>query len=565
MLRLTRRGAALAALLLCAAFVSTPAQKAATQANAIIAGRVTIDGKPAVGVVVVLTPAEPSPNRRSAGRATTDAGGNFRLTRVAAGRYNVAPFTPALVAPREGTYGQMGKSLTVAAGETIDGVDFALARGAVITGRVTDADGNPVVGEFIQLRPADRNARVRMPYDTPQMYETDDRGVYRLYGLPPGRYTVSVGTSAQADAERDSFSFNRSSYYARTFHPDAIDEARAKVIEVTEGGEATGVDITLNRRLESFAAAGRVVDAETNQPVPNTSVGVSVVRQGGRATREFNLGALSDARGRFRIEGLLPGRYAAFATERGEGETYSDPVSFEISGGDVSGLEVKMRRGASLSGTVVIEGTADKRILARLSQLTLGAVVEAGEAAPRNFVRAQIAPGGSFRIGGLRPGKARLFITGFQTESQLTLARVELNGVEQTEGIEIPRGGREIEGVRVVVEYGSGSVRGQVKIEGGTLPDGARLFVTARRLGRDDRRWQAPLRVDVDLRRRFHLENLPGGEYELQLQTYIPSASPPHASPVKQRISVTNGAESEVTLVLDLNAPEGGSRGNDDN
>src|SRR6185295_19190434 len=86
---------------------------------------------------------------------------------------------------------------------------------------------------------------------------TDDRGIYRMFGLMPGRYNVAAGRgdttfNGQVSAGR--------SRYTQVFHPDATDQTKATVVEISEGTEATNIDITLGRALQTFTVAGRVVD-----------------------------------------------------------------------------------------------------------------------------------------------------------------------------------------------------------------------------------------------------------------------------------------------------------------
>jgi len=90
------------------------------------------------------------------------------------------------------------KTILLSPGESVEDVDLKLVRGAVITGRVTDEEGKPVVEERIELQPADEKGGQRQmsPFSQNyQMFQTDDRGIYRLYGLPAGRYKVSVGSN----------------------------------------------------------------------------------------------------------------------------------------------------------------------------------------------------------------------------------------------------------------------------------------------------------------------------------------------------------------------------------
>jgi hypothetical protein len=133
---------------------------------------------------------------------------------------------------------------------------------------------------------------------------------------------------------------------------------------------------------------------------------------------------------------------------------------------------------------------------------------------------------------------------------------VEHNGTEQLDGIEINPGER-ITNVRVVLTYSNGIVRGQVKIEGGTLPENIQLSVTANRINSDTE--QNEQSTGVDTLGRFKFEGLSPGSYEIILNaTVLPPGNQIELPQVKQTVTVANGAETEVTLLLKLNKDRGG-------
>jgi protocatechuate 3,4-dioxygenase beta subunit len=554
---LARQASLVASLLLWAMLPIATAQTAQRQGTGIITGRVTFGEKPAANVPIALYPVERAPGRRAVARTTTDFEGRYRIVGVPTGRFNVVPIAPAFVGPNQGLFGEMGKTITIAESETVEKIDFALTRGGVITGRVTDADGSPVIGERVHLaQPGKQEGWRSFSTFNQLMYMTDDRGIYRIYGLAPGKYTVSVGEEAGSGAAR--FGFSGRGYYARTFHPDVTEEAKATVIELGEGSEASNVDIVLGRKAKSFTATGRVVD-EQGKPVAGVRIGNGALVKEGNRSRIGGMGwgSQSDAEGRFRLDGLVPGRYAAFVWSEDNLESYSDAVTYEISDGDIQGLEIKLRRGSSISGVVVIEGTTDKATLAKLSQLSIGASVEGEGVIAPNFANVKIAPDGSFRLTGLRHGKLRLYLATYPPPKGFTLARVEREGVAQQEFEIAP--GAQLSGFRVVIEYGTGSIRGLVKVENGTLPAEARTQVYARR--RSDVSEMMGRGAQVDSRGRFLIEGLPTGDYELTVRAYVPGVVTRSLPQARQSVVVTNGIETEITLTLDLSAkqPEGGN------
>lgn len=521
------------------------------EVTATITGRVTMGGKPAPGVVVMLLTAEPTFKRAPSVRATTDEDGRYRLTNVSAGRYSVAPIAPALVVPQDSGSWQPGKLVTVSESEEIEGLNFVLTRGGVITGRITDSQGRPVIDENVYFLPVDEQGQ-KLAFAMPrfQEFQTDDRGIYRIYGLPAGRYLISSGEESDTGSVRIGFG---SGFYARTFYPNAKEQSRAAIVEVTAGAETSGIDIVLGVASKSYTASGRIVDADTGKPLANVQFGHGAM-QGNNVGAFGWSGNRTNANGEFRIEGLTPGRYAAFMITESESENYSEPAQFEVTSEDIKGLEVKTRRGSSISGVAGVEGTNDADMLARLSSLQLYTMIlrqDQGIAPPR-MLPARIASDGSFRITGLRPGKIRIGLTGMPNDKKgFSILRIEREGRVMSDGIEV-EAGEQITGVRLVLAYGTSVIRGLVKIEGGELPDNLILRVYALRSG--DQAY-AGIPVLVDARRRFALEGLSAGEYEVQLivtSTNYKNAPPPPIAPVKQTVTVPQAGAVEITLTLNL-------------
>lgn len=516
-----------------------------------ISGRVMLGDKPAPRVTVLLAPSEYTPILPQLPRAATDDDGHFQLTNVPAGNYLLQTFTPAFVAPSDDMRGRSGKIINLAEGEAIGGVDIALTRGGVITGRVTDAEGLPVIQESVRLTAVNERGQkqqVNLPYSF--MKTTDDRGVYRLFGLAPGRYIVSVGVDPKSGSGRPGFGNS----YSLTYSPDVSDDSKATVIEVSADGEAAGVDILLGRASKTYSATGRIVD-EAGKPVSGVNSGYgSLLPDGDGFGSYYQTSSASNSKGEFRIEGIVPGHYAAFASAIEQSDWYSDPVQFQVTDADVSGLEVKVHRGSTLSGVMSFEGVSDQEGVPKLSDLKLGVHPVSQTLTPPRSNQINIAPDGSFRAIGIQPGKVNLFIATYPPPKGLSVLRIELNGVDQSKGIEMGAGDQ-ISGLSVVLGYGSGVIRGTLKVEGGTLPPGSRLMVQCvRNEANNERRYTQP--VYPDIRGRFAFEGLLPGNYKLTAYTSIrqgagtPSERPRFAT---QTVSVNNGAETAVTLVIDLN------------
>ncbi len=523
-----------------------------------ISGHVTVGDKPAPGVLVAAF--SDNVNRRPSAQAATDNDGRYVLTGLAPAQYNVTAMVPAFVVTGNSLLGP-DKTIALSMNETVESVDFKLVRGSVITGRVTDADNKPVMEERVDLLLVDENGNAtnRQPQRSLynyQMNTTDDRGIYRLYGVQAGRYKVSVGTNPNSGF----VTTGPRGYFKQAFYPDVNDAAKATVVELGEGGEVANIDIVVGRRTSTYSVSGRVVDADTHEPVGGTQVSSGSIPKDATYFGGYII-LPSNSKGEFRLEGLEPGRYGVqVATQFDSSGYYSDPTLFEVVDGDVANLEVKAVHGLSLSGVVVTDGITNKEALAMLPAWRITASVPSTSSSIRTSSSgsSSIGADGSFQINGLRPGKASINIYpggGGAALRGFSITRIERDGVEQQQGFEISAG-QPVSNLQVFVTFGTGTIRGTVTITGGTLPSDARLFVRATRPGPPS----APNSAPVDSRGRFMISNLAAGTYELTLQRYPPpQLQPPRRPPppLKQTVSVADGAETEVTFTLDLSS-EGG-------
>jgi Carboxypeptidase regulatory-like domain len=513
-----------------------------------ISGRVTIKEKAAPGIAVALRGSDFFNPYDVRPRAVTDQDGNYKIANVAAGSYEVVfgalGYIPTDVNSRS-------RSVVVGDGENIENINFALVRGGVITGRITDADGRPAIQQAVRLFRADPpNPRTpqsqvqERPLSPANTSTTDDRGIYRMFGLMPGRYKVSAGRGDNVYPGGGG-PIGRVSY-KEVFFPDATDHTKATVLEVSEGSETTNIDITLGRPFETFSARGRVINGEKGEPVANVRFTLQrVVGDQYEFTPQF---VMSNALGGFSAEGLIPGKYSVFMMSDTNSDLRAENTSFDIIDADVTGVTVRVVKGASISGIVVLE-TEDKRAFAKLTQLELQAYVQNPNAKSMgSSSRATIGGDGSFRFGGLGDGIANLSINPVNALNQIKgfmLSRVERDGVVQRRGLEVKEG-EQITGVRVIVNYGTATIRGFVTIENGPLPPGARIFVRLLKAG------EVPTirPPNVDERGRFLVEGLPAGSYEISVSVSGPGLKP--RPPVKQDVVLQDGVVSDVTITLDL-------------
>jgi protocatechuate 3,4-dioxygenase beta subunit len=535
----------------------------AKQPTASITGKVTVGGKPAAGVIITLTESNPDSLRRSGGRyssdqmvkTTTDEEGRYRLENIAAGRYLINPFAPALIIENERyTTSAPGRIINVNDGEARENIDFTLKRGGVITGRVTDADGRPVIGVEVKLTIINESTNKpeidSMLQYSPErwfMYMTDDRGIYRIYGLPARRYVASVGA-----AEGEPVYGRKGRYNVQTFHPGVTDKTKATILELKEGGEVTGADIRLGLTSQTYNASGRIVDADTGKPIPVAVANFGTTDGKTKEVRSSGPNTLANSKGEFKISSLAPGHYYVFASFDEENNSYSDLTTFEITSGDVTGLVVKAHQGHNISGIVSIEGTNDPETLASLSQLELYAADAGSDRYPRNKLASKIAPDGSFRISGVQPGKVHIYVNRFSVSTKLTVLRIERNGVVQPEGIQVSADENPSD-IRIILAKSGGVVRGQLNFIGGSMPDNVNLVVDAQRV--DGNSFARVGQVEVDAIGRFKFEDMLPGEYEIEIfntgdKWLMTDKDNRRVFELKQVVTVTNETEASVTFTV---------------
>src|SRR5262245_34620063 len=178
----------LAALL----FVSVFAQEARPKREGVISGRVVADdGQPMEGAQVIAVGVGKSALTIAPQMTNCGADGNFKVTGLSHGVYSLLARAPGYVSVQD-------QSRNYRIGEN---VIIRMVRGCVITGRVTDEFGEPMVGVRVSTdrvrdpegKP-DRRASAMNEMTSSRM--TDDRGVYRIFGLEAGAYVVGVNAAS---------------------------------------------------------------------------------------------------------------------------------------------------------------------------------------------------------------------------------------------------------------------------------------------------------------------------------------------------------------------------------
>lgn len=365
---------------------------------------------------------------------TTDPSGRFAFQNLAAGLYSLQVHRDGYARQSHGqrTPGGPATAIRVAAGQSISNVVMALLPAGNVSGLIRGPEGQPQAGAPVQLLRATYNASGQRAFQVEGTTRTNDRGEYRLYWLTPGSYYMSAGSApgpnrtsgANAPVSPNEVP-DRS--FALTYYPGVPDARGAALIEVTSGGELSGIDFSVPSQ-ELRRIRGRITDSNTGQPP--SSVGISLAyRTLTGASGAFSAGERYDPKtGEFELRNVPPGSYViqAIAMDRApasESETLvkvaaiatraNGRLPVDISNHDIDGLLLTLTTGVALPGRISIEGAnlssipGWERIRVPLKPTLDGAF--GPNLQPASPVPQAPREDGSFVIAGVAPGE---FIVG---------------------------------------------------------------------------------------------------------------------------------------------------------
>jgi hypothetical protein len=335
--------------------------------------------------------------------ASSDAVGRFKLAALDAGQYRLSVSKNGFIRQE---YGQRstngpGALLSVTAGQNLRDVNLRLIPAGVVTGRVTDDDGEPLLGVRIQLVRFSYADGKRQPLIVGGSI-TDDLGQYRLYGLPPGAYFIQAIYADPRDASgsaKRSIAQQKSSYIP-VFYPGVIDGDQAAPVLLREGEERRGIDFRI-ARTRTVSVRGRVVNAG---PLSRELVLGLMKPQGGMSSLQKSVAQVHED-GSFEFRGVAPGSYLLKAVAGYEGSVFAAQQSLDVGASDVEKVEIVLSAAAEVIGQIQLQGEGKARTWEQFTPylipledpLTIG---DSGEVSSRND--------GSFRIRNLIPGEYRV-------------------------------------------------------------------------------------------------------------------------------------------------------------
>jgi hypothetical protein len=386
--------------------------------------------------------------------ATTDDQGRFAFRNLPAGRFGLRATKAAWLSAAYGAKrpGGQGTAILLVEGQQLTDITMRMARGAVITGTVRDQTGGPVAGASVGILKYGLGFSGSRELGVAWSGQTDDLGVYRAFGLPPGDF-VAVATlrvasmstavldfraTAPGDVERALQSARQGGApsggatstpaaprppaspavsFTPVFYPGTTSVESAVTVTLAAGEERADIDIPL--QLVPTARVEGVVTVP--QGVPPESVQLTLVGSGPRLPAGYAGlgGARAGKDGQFSFVSVAPGRYvvnaqATWVPPATDGPATPAPAQprtlrfwaqgeVDVSGHDVI-VPLTLQPAMTISGRLAFEGPADPKSLTFLLE-------KIGEGLPIPPTRPPGADG-QFVFTGLLPGQYRVSYSG---------------------------------------------------------------------------------------------------------------------------------------------------------
>lgn len=461
---------------------------------------------------------------------TTDDQGRYRIGGLPAATYNITAIKSGFV---DSAYGQRrslraGAPLQLADGQQLANVDMKLPRGGVITGRLADEDGEPLARAVVTVMRYQyvRGERQLMPAGVDQ---TDDRGQYRVFGLPPGDYYVTATAGGAIElmmrtvlepAAPPAGQSPENVGYAPTYYPGAITPTDATRLNVATGQEVGSIDFQVQLVL---LATVRGIVSGTNAMVMLVPEGGSVGGGRGGGGGRGNIAELASgflrgnqalrattqADGTFAIRNVPPGNYTIVArSDIGSGSPKTAVQPLLVMGDEVQ-VVLTPAPGVSLSGTITLEATGGALPTGFGGFRVIPAPIGSAATLPRGGRGGLPNERGEFAMSDLMPGRYLLRATG---PRGWTMKSVSVDGRDVTdEPLEVK--GDNVSSVNVVFTDRISAVSGTVRDGRGAGVANVTVVVFA-----DDERLWYPQSRYIDAARTntagaFRINALPPGRY----------------------------------------------------
>src|SRR5688572_2093061 len=330
-------------------------------------------------------------------RAVSASDGRFVIRDLSAGGYTLSVAAVGFVR-YEGSVDDGGKVIVVAPGESSQGITVRLIRDGIVSGRITATNGSPLLGMEVRAlkKTFDANGWPTIT-SAGERAVTDDRGEFRISGLPPGRYFVraeSQLSGVSLSEERRAAFEGRAApakptpgVFASIYYPGAADIERATPLDLQLGLEVRNINIVLPQ-LQIYTIRGAISDPGGTNPPDRVSVGVLPKTDWVSGTTMSIAGPAYDPSaklisayrpdGTYELEGVAPGVYwiraqiqarlsaeqSAFISTPGADATklpapLRGATLVTVVDSNVENVDVTIVRDLTLNGSITVETQAE--------------------------------------------------------------------------------------------------------------------------------------------------------------------------------------------------------------
>lgn len=496
------------AAVLTVAAQTAPAPSATETARGRLSGRVLDESGQPMANVTVLAEAEGLSQFVRASEAVTNAEGRFRFPDLPLGVYRLRPYLAGYVMDTDPD----APPLTYRVGEN---ALLQVVKGGVITGQITDARGGPLVAlpvQAVSVRPAATNAPVAEPF------YTDDRGIYRIYGLKAGEYLVLAGQNPWVWPPNP-YGLNVPVYY-----PSGTAREAATTVKVALGAEVSGID--LRYLYESGHTVAGQASGLTAGQYPTFTL---TPQNGGTASTTFLANGAQEGPNSFAFPAVPDGTYQLLVQTVADNKTLAATQTVVVKGADVTGLSLTVKPLAELRGrlTIVSEKPPDCGADARLTgpevllraHRTDSATSAGNVAQPFSYAQTTGGTQGAFALANLSGGTYRL---GWRIPAAWYVRALQPANAKQTEPPQLftLTDGAALNGANVEIAYGAATIAGNVQpaTEGAALPAKLRVYAVPAEPAQADNTLRYA-DAEVTAAGAFEFANLAPGRYWLIAQT----------------------------------------------
>jgi hypothetical protein len=355
--------------------------------------------------------------RRDSNAATgtlTDGSGKFTCRDLDPGVYVLSVEKDGWVTTRD----SKAMTVTVTAGQTAPAVTLRMLKTAAISGRVLDAEGDPIAGVAIQLTP--EPSKKKGP--SGPWASTNDRGEYRAFNVAPGQYRVCGIYSARSQRADVRMQPPAAAAYPKVCFPGT---AHGTIVTVEPGTEVQGIDFQMVP-ARAVKVRGRVIYKAAEKPM--FAFITLQPTDGGSYVAET---LVRDPDGNFEVQGVLPGQYrltVAGASVGGESK-FASSKTIDVTDVDLSGVDIVVGTPRRIDGKLLVpEGRKIPQVVVVLVPR------EQGNNQAGGF--AQVSPTGEFSFPEVGAGEYDLVLGSTASADDLYVSAIRLGDSDAlTDGV----------------------------------------------------------------------------------------------------------------------------------